>query len=170
MTSPGGHGGPFYIESWPQDRAILDQHLAGKPDMVKIGQDEHGWMMRPLITQLPDDLLEKIIRYYHSKGIRSTIHISNEHNAIEAIYAGVDTLAHPVIQSPISNAFVNLMKVKRVPEATTLTIGESYSRLVEHPEYLDQPLYRGDARAGGDSAAANDRRRRAIGRTAGRRG
>ena len=142
VTSPGGHGGPFYIESWPQDRAILDQHLTGKPDMVKIGQDEHGWMMRPLITQLPDDLLEKIIRYYHSKGIRSTIHISNEHNAIEAIYAGVDTLAHPVIQSPISNAFVNLMKVKRIPEATTLTIGESYSRLVEHPEYLDQPLYK----------------------------
>jgi imidazolonepropionase-like amidohydrolase len=141
VTSPGGHGGPFYIEAWPQDRAQLDTHLAGKPDMVKIGQDEHGWMMRPMITKLPEDLLEKIIRYYHSKGVRSTIHISNEHDAIEAIYAGVDTLAHPVIQSPISNAFVNLMKVKRIPEATTLTIGESYSRLVEHPEYRDQPLY-----------------------------
>jgi len=142
VTSPGGHGGPFYIEAWPQDRAILDQHLAGKPDMVKIGQDEHGWGTRPLITQLPDDLLEKIIRYYHTKGIRSTIHISNEHNAVEAIYAGVDTLAHPVIQSPISANYVNMMKVKRVPTASTLTIGESYSRLADHPEYLDQPLYR----------------------------
>jgi len=142
VTSPGGHGGPFYIESWPQDRAILDTHLAGKPDLVKIGQDEHGWMMRPMITKLPEDLLEKIIRYYHSKAVRSTIHISNEHDAIEAIYAGVDTLAHPVIQSPISNTFVNIMKVKHIPEASTLTIGESYSRLVEHPEYLDEPLYR----------------------------
>jgi imidazolonepropionase-like amidohydrolase len=142
VTSPGGHGGPFYIEAWPQDRAILDQHLAGKPDMVKIGQDEHGWGTRPLITQLPDDLLEKIIRYYHTKGIRSTIHISNEHNAVEAIYAGVDTLAHPVIQSPISANYVNMMKVKHVPTASTLTIGESYSRLADHPEYLDQPLYR----------------------------
>jgi imidazolonepropionase-like amidohydrolase len=142
VASPGGHGGPFYIEAWPQDRAILDQHLAGKPDMVKIGQDEHGWGTRPLITQLPDDLLEKIIRYYHSKGIRSTIHVSNEHNAVEAIYAGVDTLAHPVIQSPVSANYVNMMKVKRVPTASTLTIGESYSRLADHPEYLDQPLYR----------------------------
>jgi imidazolonepropionase-like amidohydrolase len=141
VTSPGGHGGPFYIEAWPQDRAQLDIHLAGKPDMVKIGQDEHGWGTRPMITQLPDDLLEKIIRYYHTKGIRSTIHISNEHNAVEAIYAGVDTLAHPVIQSPISAAYVNMMKVKRVPTASTLTIGESYSRLADHPEYLDQPLY-----------------------------
>jgi imidazolonepropionase-like amidohydrolase len=142
VTSPGGHGGPFYIEAWPQDRAILDQHLAGKPDMVKIGQDEHGWGTRPLITQLPDALLEQIIRYYHTKGIRSTIHISNEHNAVEAIYAGVDTLAHPVIQSPISVNYVNMMKVKHVPTASTLTIGESYSRLADHPEYLDQPLYR----------------------------
>jgi len=142
VASPGGHGGPFYIEAWPQDRAILDQHLAGKPDMVKIGQDEHGWGTRPLITQLPDDLLETIIRYYHSKGIRSTIHISNEHNAVEAIYAGVDTLAHPVIQSPVSANYVNMMRVKRVPTASTLTIGESYSRLADHPEYLDQPLYR----------------------------
>src|SRR5580765_2340341 len=142
VTSPGGHGGPFYIEAWPQDRAILDQHLAGKPDMVKIGQDEHGWGTRPLITQLPDALLEQIIRYYHTKGIRSTIHISNEHNAVEAIYAGVDTLAHPVIQSPISANYVNMMKVKHVPTASTLTIGESYSRMADHPEYLDQPLYR----------------------------
>ena len=142
VTSPGGHGGPFYIEAWPQDRAILDTHLAGVPDLVKIGQDEHGWMMRPMITKLPEDLLEKIIRYYHTKGVRSTIHISNEHDATEAIYAGVDTLAHPVIQSPISNAFVNIMKVKRIPDASTLAIGDSYSRLVEHPEYLDQPLYR----------------------------
>ena len=142
VTSPGGHGGPFYIEAWPQDRAQLDRHIAGKPDLVKIGQDEHGWGTRPQITQLPEDLLEKIIRYYHTKGIRSTIHISNEHNAIEAIYAGVDTLAHPVIQAPISDAYVNMMKVKRVPTASTLTIGESYSRLAEHPEFLDQPLYR----------------------------
>jgi imidazolonepropionase-like amidohydrolase len=141
VTSPGGHGSPFFIEAWPQDRHFLDEHIAGKPDMAKIGQDEHGWMARPLITRLPDDLLETIIRYYHTKGVRTVIHISNEHDATEAIYAGVDSLAHPVIQGPISNAFVNIMKVKHIPEASTLAIGESYSRLVDHPEYLDQPLY-----------------------------
>jgi len=142
VTSPGGHGSPYFIEAWPQDRSILDAHIAGKPDMAKIGQDEHGWMARPMITKLPEDLLEKIIRYYHTKGVRTVIHISEERDATEAIYAGVDSLAHPVIQGPISNAFVNIMKVKHIPEASTLTIGESYSRLVDHPEYLDQPLYR----------------------------
>ena len=53
----------------------------------------------------------------------------------------VDTLAHPVIQGPVSDSFVKLMGAKKTPFASTLTIGENYSRLAEHPEYLDQPLY-----------------------------
>jgi imidazolonepropionase-like amidohydrolase len=142
VASPNGHGGPYNVEAWPGDRQLLDQHLATKPDLAKIGQDEHGWGTRPQINQLPDDLLEKIIRYYHSKGVRIIIHISNEHNAIEAIYAGADTLAHPIIQAPMSDQYVNMMRVKHVPTISTLTIGENYSRLADHPEFLDQPLYR----------------------------
>ncbi|MGH9336823.1 MAG: amidohydrolase family protein, partial [Vicinamibacteria bacterium] len=74
--------------------------------------------------------------------IRTTIHTSNELRAWEAIYAGIDTLAHPVIQAPVSDRYLKMMKVKRVPQVSTLTIGEGYSRLVDHPEFLDQPLYR----------------------------
>ena len=73
--------------------------------------------------------------------MRIIIHTSNEHNSIEAIYAGADTMAHPVIQAPMSDEYVNLMRVKRVPTVSTLTIGENYSRVAEHPEFVDQPLY-----------------------------
>jgi imidazolonepropionase-like amidohydrolase len=142
VASPNGHGGPYNIEAWPGDRKLLDQHIATKPDLAKIGQDEHGWGTRPQINQLPEDLLEKIIRYYHSKGVRVIIHTSNEHNSIEAIYAGADTMAHPIIQAPVSEQYLKLMSVKRVPTVSTLTIGENYSRLADHPEFLDQPLYR----------------------------
>jgi imidazolonepropionase-like amidohydrolase len=142
VASPNGHGGPYNIEAWPGDRKLLDEHIATKPDLAKIGQDEHGWGTRPQINQLPEDLLEKIIRYYHSKGVRVIIHTSNERNSIEAIYAGADTMAHPVIQAPVSEQYLNLMSVKRVPTVSTLTIGENYSRLADHPEFLDEPLYR----------------------------
>jgi imidazolonepropionase-like amidohydrolase len=142
VASPNGHGGPYNVEAWPGDRKLLDEHLATKPDLAKIGQDEHGWGTRPMINQLPDDLLEKIIRYYHAHGVRVIIHVSNEHNAIEAIYAGADTLAHPIIQAPMSEPYVKMMSVKHVPTVSTLTIGENYSRVAEHPEFLDQPLYR----------------------------
>lgn len=142
VASPNGHGGPYNVEAWPGDRKLLDAHLATKPDLAKIGQDEHGWGTRPMINKLPEDLLEKIIRYYHSKGVRIIIHVSNEHDAIEAIYAGADTLAHPIIQAPMSDEYVRMMSVKHVPTVSTLTIGDNYSRLADHPEFLDQPLYR----------------------------
>jgi imidazolonepropionase-like amidohydrolase len=90
---------------------------------------------------LPVDLLSEIIRYYNLHGIRTTVHVSSELRALEAIYAGSDTLAHPVIQGPVSDSFVRLMAAKKTPFASTLTIGDNYNRLVEHPEYLDQPLY-----------------------------
>ncbi len=145
VTIPGGHGGgrsATLVDSWPQAKLALDEHIALKPDLLKLTYDEHGWGTRPLIPILPVDLLQKVIAYYNDHGIRTTVHISNELRAREAIFAGVDTLAHPIIQSPISDRFAELMGAKKVPMVSTLTIGEGYSRLVEHPEYLDQPLYR----------------------------
>jgi imidazolonepropionase-like amidohydrolase len=47
-----------------------------------------------------------------------------------------------VIQAPVSDRYLNMMRVKRIPQVSTLAIGEGYSRLVEHPQFLDQPLYR----------------------------
>jgi imidazolonepropionase-like amidohydrolase len=144
VTAPGGHGGQgaVGVEDLARDREKLDEHIARKPDVLKITQDEHGWGTRPMIRYLPADLLEEIVRYYHEHGIRTTIHVSNELRAWEAIYSGIDTLAHPVIQAPVSDRYLNMMKVKRIPQVSTLTIGEGYSRLVDHPEFLDEPLYR----------------------------
>jgi imidazolonepropionase-like amidohydrolase len=144
VTAPGGHGGDgsVTVEDFARDRPKLDEHIARRPDVLKITQDEHGWGTRPMIRYLPADLLEEIVRYYHEHGIRTTIHVSNEIRAWEAVYAGIDTLAHPVIQGPVSDRYLNMMKVKRIPQVSTLTIGDGYWRLVEHPEFLDEPLYR----------------------------
>jgi imidazolonepropionase-like amidohydrolase len=144
VTAPGGHGDRLAVtvEDFVRDRKKLEEHVARAPDVLKITQDEHGWGTRPLIRDMPADLLEEIIRFYHEHGIRTTIHVSNELRAWEAIYAGVDTLAHPVIQAPVSERYLKMMSVKRIPQVSTLTIGEGYARLVEHPEFLDEPLYR----------------------------
>ena len=146
VTYPGSHGSELAIaievDSWPQAKSALDKHIAEqKPDVVKLTLEERGWGSRPMIPLLPLELMENIIHYYNAHGIRTTAHTSSELRATEAIYAGIDSLAHPVIQGPVSDDFVRLMAAKRTPMATTLTIGEGYSRLVEHPEYLDQPLY-----------------------------
>jgi imidazolonepropionase-like amidohydrolase len=144
ITYPGSHGDSIAmrVDSWPQGKVVLDKHIAEqKPDIAKLTYEEHGWGSRPMIPLLPPELMQEIIHYYNAHGIRTTVHTSSELRATEAIYAGADSLAHPVIQGPVSEDFVRLMAAKKVPMATTLTIGEGYSRLVEHPEYLDQPLY-----------------------------
>ncbi len=144
VTVPGGHGGrggATLVESWPEAIPMLDAHLARKPDMVKFTFDEHGWGTRPLIPLLPVDLMQQAGAYFNEHGVRTTVHISHEYRARQAIAAGINTLAHPVIQGPVSEGFVKLMASKKVPMVSTLTIGEGYSRLVEHPEFLDQPLY-----------------------------
>jgi imidazolonepropionase-like amidohydrolase len=145
VTYPGSHGASQYatlVDSWPQAIPIIDAAIARKPDMLKLTYDEHGWGTRPRITLLPIDLMSHVIQHYNENGIRTTAHISSETRALEAIFAGIDTLAHPVIQGPVSDNFVRLMKAKQIPEASTLAVGENYSRLAEHPEFLDQPLYR----------------------------
>jgi imidazolonepropionase-like amidohydrolase len=144
VTYPGSHGDRMAvrISDFEKDKALLDKHIAEQqPDILKLTLEEEGWGSRPMITLMPVDLLEKITRYYNQHGIRTTVHVSSELRALEAIYAGSDTLAHPVIQGPVSDSFVKLMGAKKIPFASTLTIGENYSRLAEHPEYLDQPLY-----------------------------
>jgi len=144
VTYPGAHGDrvAIRISDFEKDKALLDRYVTDEqPDIVKLTYDEEGWGTRPMIPMLPEPLMHQLVEYFNLHGIRTMVHISNEKRSIEAIYAGVDALAHPVIQGPVSDAFVKLMAAKKTPFATTLTIGENYSRLVEHPEYLDQPDY-----------------------------
>ncbi len=145
VTYPGSHGASAaatLVESWPEAVPKLEAHLAGNPDLVKLTYEERGWGIRPLIPILPLDLMKEVLRYCNLAGVRTTVHASSELRARQAIFAGADTLAHPVIQGPVSQGFVELMAAKKIPMVSTLTIGERYSRLAEHPEYLDQPLYR----------------------------
>ena len=144
VTYPGSHGssaGATLVDDWPEAKPLLDAHIAREPDVLKLTYEERGWGSRPTIPRLPVDLMQRIVEYYNDRGIRTTVHTSSELRARQAIFAGVDTLAHPIIQGPITEAFAQLMAAKRVPMVTTLTIGENYSRLVEQPEYLDEPLY-----------------------------
>ncbi|NQW05726.1 MAG: amidohydrolase family protein [Acidobacteria bacterium] len=145
VTVPGGHGGgggSTLVESWPEAIPALDAHIAREPDVVKLTFDEHGWGTRPLIPLLPPALMARVGQYFNEHGIRTTVHISHEFRARQAMAAGINTLAHPIIQGPVSEGFVTLMAATKTPMVSTLTIGEGYSRLVEHPEFLDRPIYR----------------------------
>lgn len=145
LTCPGGHGSSSgiatHIRSLPADTEILTDFLTAEPDIVKITYDEHNWGIRPLIPVLSPQTLGKIIRFCHDHLRRVTVHTSNELRAREAVEAGADALAHPVIQSPVTDEFTWLLAAKQIPVVSTLAIGERYPRLADHPEFVDQGLY-----------------------------
>ncbi|HWA91713.1 MAG TPA: amidohydrolase family protein [Rhizomicrobium sp.] len=144
VTYPGSHGTDIAVNvtSWPEAKAALQAQIDSQhPDVQKITYDDEGWGSRPLIPILPKDLLQHIIEFYNDHGVRTTVHVSNESRAREAIYVGVDTLAHTPIQGPVTDAFVKMVAAKQIPMASTMTIGDNYGRLHDHPDYLDQPLY-----------------------------
>jgi imidazolonepropionase-like amidohydrolase len=145
LTCPGGHGSgggtATLVRSLPADAEVLEQYLASEPDIVKITYDEHNWGVRPLIPILPPRLLAAIVRFCHDRMRRVTVHVSSELRAREAVEAGADALAHPVIQSPVTDEFTWLLAAKRIPVVSTLAIGERYPRLADHPEFVDAGLY-----------------------------
>ena len=144
VTYPGSHGsaiGATLVTDWPEAIPMLDKHINMQPDMLKLTLEDRGWGMRPAIPILPLPLMVKIVEYYNDHGIRVTVHAASEVRAREAISTGVDALSHPVITGPVSTKFVKFMAAKKIPMATTLTIGENYSRLAEKPDFLDQSLY-----------------------------
>jgi imidazolonepropionase-like amidohydrolase len=144
FTAPGGHGSTASVAVGEDDdiaRLVAD-HAALNPDLVKITYDEHGWGVRPLVPILSQALLGRLIAEVHRHGLKVTVHVSNELRAREAVASGADVLAHPVIQSPMTPEFAVLLAEAGLPVVSTLTIGDRYPRLADHPEYLDQPLYR----------------------------
>jgi imidazolonepropionase-like amidohydrolase len=144
LTYPGSKSDELAIRisDFEKDKGLLDQHIAEQqPDFLKLTYDENGWAGQPMQPLLPPALMGQIIQYYNARGIRALVHVTSERRSLEAIYAGADGLAHPVIQGPVSASFVKLMAAKKTPFATTLTIGDNYSRLVETPEFLDRADY-----------------------------
>ena len=118
VTYPGSHGagpGATTVDDWPEAIPLLDEHIKRQPDILKLTFEERGWGMRPMIPKLPLPLMEKIIEYYNDHGIRTTAHTAGELRARQAIFAGIDTLAHPVIVGPVSDSFAKLMGAKRFP-------------------------------------------------------
>ncbi|PTT70397.1 amidohydrolase family protein [Arthrobacter sp. HMWF013] len=144
FSPPGGHGSTagIHISEETDIKAAVAAHAALGPDLVKVTYDEHNWGVRPLVPFLSPQTLTRLINEIHEHGLKVTVHVSNELRAREAVDAGADILAHPVIQSPMTPGFAELLATKRIPVVSTLAIGDRYFRLADDPDFVDLPLYR----------------------------
>lgn len=145
VTCSGGHGSNAFetviVDELPEHLPALEAHFKHQPDLVKVTYEDNGFASFPLNPILPLERLRNIVDLAHRHNLRVTVHVSNELRTREAIACDVDTLAHPVFQSPITGELAETLADRATPIASTLAFADRYLRLAADTSYLDDELF-----------------------------
>src|SRR6516164_9512380 len=116
------------IDTPDQAREFVRKLAAQNPDLVKIwyivDKDHPVDSFRPIVRAT--------IEESHAHKIRVAVHATELETARAAVEEGADVLVHSVIDKPIDDAFVKLLKDRNVILCPTLVVFERYGRTFSH--------------------------------------
>jgi imidazolonepropionase-like amidohydrolase len=116
------------IDGPDQAREFVRKLAAQKPDLVKIWYivDEN----HPVDAFRPT--VRATVEESHAHKIRVAVHATELETARAAIEEGADILVHSVIDHPVDDAFVKLLKDRHIILCPTLVVFERYGRTFSH--------------------------------------
>jgi len=116
------------IDTPEQAREFVRILAAQKPDLVKIwyivDKDHPVESFRPIVRAT--------IEESHARNIRVAVHATELEAARVAVEEGADVLVHSVIDKPVDDAFVKLLKDRNIILCPTLVVFERYERTFSH--------------------------------------
>src|SRR5437870_7402256 len=116
------------IDTPDQARQFVRKLAEQKPDLVKIwyivDKDHPVESFRPIVRATIDES--------HGHKIRVAVHATELETARAAVEEGADILVHSVIDKPIDDAFVKLLKDRHTILCPTLVVFERYGRTFSH--------------------------------------
>src|SRR5439155_16614493 len=116
------------IETPEQAREFVRKLAAQNPDLVKIwyivDKDHPVESFRPIA--------HATIEESHAHKIRVAVHATELETARAAVEEGADILVHSVIDKPVDDAFVKLLKERNIILCPTLVVFERYGRTFSH--------------------------------------
>jgi imidazolonepropionase-like amidohydrolase len=116
------------IDSPEQARTFVRKLAEKKPDLVKIwyivDKDHAVDSFRPIVRAT--------IEESHARKIRVAVHATELETARAAVEEGADVLVHSVVDKPVDDAFVRLLKERNVILCPTLVVFERYGRVFSH--------------------------------------
>jgi imidazolonepropionase-like amidohydrolase len=116
------------IDTPDQARDFVRKLAEKKPDLVKIwyivDKDHPVDSFRPIARAT--------IEESHAHKIRVAVHATELETARAAIEEGADVLVHSVIDKPVDDAFVKLLKDRQTILCPTLVVFERYGRVFSH--------------------------------------
>jgi imidazolonepropionase-like amidohydrolase len=116
------------IDTPDQAREFVRKLAEQKPDLVKIwyivDKDHPVESFRPIVRAT--------IEESHARNIRVAVHATELEAARVAVEEGADVLVHSVIDKPVDDAFVKLLKDRNIILCPTLVVFERYERTFSH--------------------------------------
>jgi len=116
------------IDGPDQAREFVRKLAEQKPDLVKIwyivDKDHPVDAFRPTVRATVDES--------HAHKIRVAVHATELETARAAVEEGADILVHSVVDKPVDDAFVKLLKDRNIILCPTLVVFERYGRTFSH--------------------------------------
>jgi len=116
------------IDGPDQARQFVRKLAAQKPDLVKIwyivDKDHPVDAFRPTVRAT--------VAESHAHKIRVAVHATEVETARAAIEEGADILVHSVVDQPVDDSFVQLLKDRHIILCPTLVVFERYGRTFSH--------------------------------------
>ena len=116
------------IDNPDQAREFVRKLAAQNPDLVKIwyivDKDHPVDSFRPIVRATVEES--------HAHKIRVAVHATELETARAAVEEGADILVHSVVDKPVDEAFVKLLKDRHIILCPTLVVFERYGRTFSH--------------------------------------
>src|SRR5213594_433162 len=116
------------IDNPDQAREFVRKLAEQKPDLVKIwyivDKDHPVDAFRPTVRATVEES--------HAHQIRVAVHATELETARAAVEEGADILVHSVVDKPVDDAFVKLLKDRQIILCPTLVVFERYGRTFSH--------------------------------------
>jgi imidazolonepropionase-like amidohydrolase len=116
------------IDGPDQAREFVRKLAGQKPDLVKIwyivDKDHPVDSFRPTVRATVEES--------HAHNIRVAVHATELETARAAVEEGADILVHSVVDKPVDEAFVKLLKDRHIILCPTLVVFERYGRTFSH--------------------------------------
>src|SRR5437762_12137831 len=116
------------IDTPDQAREFVRKLAAQNPDLVKIwyivDKDHPVDSFRPIVRATVEES--------HARKLRVAVHATELETARAAVEQGADILVHSVVDKPVDDAFVKLLKDRHIILCPTLVVFERYGRTFSH--------------------------------------
>ncbi len=112
-------------ETADEARAAVKEMKAANVDAIKLGYDDNTWATKKPLPLLKEEIVSALIAEAHQQGLKVFVHAPLLEQAKVVLRVGADGLMHGIIDKPVDDEFIALMKKNRACYVSTLALFEA---------------------------------------------